>query len=158
MTTTGRSEPLAHTEATFSLTLEAPMEVVTPLFGAERERVWADDWDPEFVYPTPAADREGMVFTVAHDGARSIWVNTRFDLDGGHVQYCYVLPSVMATRITIRVSSEGRSTRVDVTYERTALRAEVNEHVRRLSDADRGYGSEWQEQIGGYLRRRAARS
>lgn len=55
-----------HTEEGFSFIANAPMERVAPLFGAEGERVWAPHWDPEFVYPVPAADQEGMVFRVAH--------------------------------------------------------------------------------------------
>ena len=37
-----------------------------PLFGANEERKWAPDWKPQFVYPNPARDQQGMVFQVAH--------------------------------------------------------------------------------------------
>lgn len=151
MTTTQGAPLLAHSEATFTFTLEAPTDVVAPLFGAHQERLWASDWDPRFLHPVPAADREGMVFTVAHPEGESVWVNTRFDLAGGLVQYTYVLPAVMATRITIRIAAKGRQTQVDVRYDRTALRPENDDRVRRLSEADRDSGPEWKSLIDAHL-------
>src|SRR5271167_1816748 len=78
---------LAHTRTEFSFTVDAPFEQVVPLFGAHEERKWADGWDPQFVYPTPARDQQGEVFKVAHGQHSSVWVNTAFDLAAGRIQY-----------------------------------------------------------------------
>ncbi len=45
---------LAHTDRTFEFIAFAPMPRVAPLFGAERERDWAPDWNPVFLWPDSA--------------------------------------------------------------------------------------------------------
>ena len=57
----------AHVSSTFHFTVNAPMREAAPLFGPEGERAWAGkDWEPHFVFPAPARDVEGAVFTVQH--------------------------------------------------------------------------------------------
>src|SRR5271156_2883574 len=89
VTSTGASR--AHAEEKFAFVARASMEQVAPLFGADKERVWSPGWDPQFVYPLPAADTQGMVFSVAHHDFRSVWVNTELNLNAGRVQYVYVI-------------------------------------------------------------------
>ncbi len=143
-----------HTEERFSVIVYAPMERVMPLFGADKERVWAPEWNPQFVYPVPAADVRGMVFTLAHKYGKSVWLNTQFDWKNGRVQYVYVIPDALATLITLQLYAEGDKTRVEVDYDRTALSTEADTHVRQLAERDRTRGPEWERQIGEYLAKR----
>jgi hypothetical protein len=128
------------------------MARVAPLFGADRERVWAPGWAPRFLHPATAADQEGMVFAVRHGHSDAVWVNTRLDLTAGVVQYVYVLPERLATQITLHLAPDGARTQVEVTYARTALRAAANAHVDALAAHDRAAGPEWAQQINDYLR------
>jgi hypothetical protein len=143
----------AHTEEKFAVIARAPMPQVVPLFGADKERVWAPGWDPHFVHPVPASDEEGMVFTAAHSHLRSVWVNTEFDPKAGRIQYVYVIPDAMVTRITLRLMPEGNQTRVQVAYDRTALSEEGDAHVRHMSERDRGSGPDWEKQVNEYLQK-----
>jgi hypothetical protein len=143
----------AHSEEKFAFTAQAPMERVAPLFGADHERVWSPGWDPQFVHPQPATDVRGMVFTVAHGHHEAVWVNTQLDLKNGRVQYAYVVPDMLATLITLQLTAEGEKTRVEVKYERTALNADADEHVRRMAEKDRAAGPEWEKQVNEYLGR-----
>ena len=128
---------LAHTRTEFHFVADAPFEQVAPLFGANEERKWAADWNPQFIYPTPAHDQPGMVFRVAHGDHSSVWVNTAFDLAAGHIQYAYVLNDAMATLIDIHLTRESaQKTGVTVVYERTALMPEANEHVQHFAKGD----------------------
>ena len=146
------STPLEHTRTQFEFTVNAPLELAAPLFGADRERVWAPEWNPQFLYPNPAHDQQGMVFAVSHGERTSTWVNTTFDLAGGHIQYAYVLAAAMVTTIDIRLARSGPAkTHVVVVYERTALIAEANEHVQHFAANDAKAGKEWEELINGYL-------
>jgi len=147
MSGTGR----AHTEEKFVFTARAPMERVAPLFGADKERVWSAKWEPQFIYPLPAKDAQGMVFTVAHGHLASVWVNTEFDLKNGRVQYVYVIPDALATVITLRLAPEGNETRVEVEYDRSAMNAEADTHVRHLAEQDRSAGAEWEKAVNEYL-------
>lgn len=140
-----------HIERTFNFLAKAPLEAVAPLFGADKERDWAPEWNPVFVWPRKATDRQGMVFTVVHGDRRAVWVNTAFEPMEGHIQYAYVIPEAMATSITLRLTPEGRWTRVTVEYARTALSADANGFVRRMAEHDGGQGPEWGERINLYL-------
>ena len=142
---------LAHTEQAFEFVAKAPMPIVAPLLGADRERLWAPDWAPEFLWPAVAHDRAGMVFSLAHGEKTAIWVNTAFDLQSGRVQYVYVIPDTMVTVIALRLAPQENGTHVAVTYQRTALNAEAGDLVRQMAAQDAAAGPEWEEQINGYL-------
>lgn len=147
-------EQRTHTRTEFTFTVNAPLEVAAPLFGANEERKWSADWNPQFVYPLPASDQSGMVFRVEHPQHSSIWVNTAFDLAAGHIQYAYVLNDAMATLIDIRLTRDSaQKTGVTVVYERTALLPEANEHVQHFAKGDEKAGKEWEEAINGYLQK-----
>lgn len=147
----------AHTKEKFVFTANAPMEQVVPLLGADRERVWAPGWEPQFVHPLPAADVPGMVFVVAHSNRKSVWVNTEFDAKKGRIQYVYMIPDALVTSITLQLTPEGNKTRVEVEYERTALSVEADAHVRHLAEGDRTSGPDWEKQVNGYLGRVSSR-
>ncbi len=143
---------LAHIRNEFSFTVDAPFEQVVPLFGAHEERKWAHDWDPQFVYPSPARDQQGMIFKVEHGQHSSIWINTALDLTAGHIQYAYVLNDAMATLIDIHATRQGpQKTGVTVVYERTALIPEANEHVQHFGKGDQNAGKEWGEEMNAYF-------
>jgi hypothetical protein len=146
-----------HTEEKFAFTAHGRMEDVALLFGADKERVWSPGWNPKFVHPVPAADEEGMVFTVAHDHLKAGWVNTEFDLKNGRIQYVYVIPDALVTVITLRLQPHGDHTQVEVEYDRTALSAEADAHVRHLAEGDRTSGPEWERQVNAYLARTESR-
>jgi len=149
----------ARERSEFEFVAHAPYAQVFPLFGAEKERVWAGkEWDPTFIYPRPANDVQGSVFTVKHGHATTIpWVNTAFDARSGHVQYVYVIPEVLTTLIDIHIAAQdAQNTKVDVVYERTALTAGGDERVRHMAAHDRQSGPEWSDQINRYLQSAAS--
>ena len=148
---TNSNAALAHMEARFEFVANGPMEEVAPLMGANRERLWAPGWDPHFLYPKPASDQAGMVFTLTHGPFLVPWVNTDFDPFAGLMQYVYVIPDTLVTVITLRVTPQGNTTHVAVEYDRTALNAAANQRVQHMAEHDRGSGPEWKEQIDGYL-------
>jgi hypothetical protein len=142
-----------HTCEHFAFTADAPLDIAWPLFGADKERAWAPGWHPKFVWPANAMDQEGMVFKVAQGGKTAVWVNTAFDRPARHIQYVCVLPEVMVTVVTLRLASLDHSTRIAVTYARTALDKAANDAVKAMAERDRAAGREWEEQINTYLRR-----
>jgi len=153
------SGPVAHVRSEFEFTVHAPYRVAAPLFGPEGERVWAgSDWDPHVLYPQPAHDIQGAVFTIQHGHRHhAYWVNTAFDMDARHVQYVYVIPDVLATLIDVRFSEiDPANTRVNVAYERTALNPDANEHVRNAGNSDRNSAKEWGDAINNYLAKQNA--
>jgi hypothetical protein len=150
------TRPLLHTEHTFGFTVAAPADVVGPLFGANRERVWAPGWHPRFLWPPDAADQPGMVFAVSHGHASAIWVNTAFDLTAHYAQYVYTIPDVMVTVISLHWLEQADSTHVTVRYDRTALDPAANATVEHMATYDAASGPDWAQQIGAYLLRSAS--
>jgi len=142
---------LAHTERTFTFSVDAPPDAVGPLFGADKERMWAPGWNPDFVWPYKGDDRAGMVFTIGHGADKAVWVSTAFDQIGRHCQYVYVMPDKMVTVITLDWTPRGKSTLVRVKYDRTALSPAANALVKARAAQDARSGPEWAGQIADYL-------
>jgi len=142
---------LLHTREQFSLVANAPFEIVWPLLGADNERAWAPDWEPVFLWPEKAFDQEGMVFMIRQGTTNAVWVNTAFDRTARKIQYVYVIPDLVVTVITLRLTPDSRSTAIDVLYERTALAVAANENVQDMAARDRAAGKEWSRQINGHL-------
>jgi hypothetical protein len=145
------SRALLHTREQFCLVANAPFEAAWPLFGADKERAWAPDWDPIFLWPDKAFDQEGMVFKVRHAEKTAVWVNTAFDRIERRIQYVYVIPDVVVTVITLKLMPQSGSTAVDVVYERTSLNCAANETVQEMAARDRLAGEEWSRQINLHL-------
>ena len=83
---------------------------------------------------------------------KAVWVNTLFDVNAHHFQYVYFLPGIMVTIIDVRFNPlSANQTAVNVTYTRTALTPEGNEHVTAMSEADKTAGPDWQKSIDSYL-------
>jgi hypothetical protein len=144
---------VVHVRNEFEFTARAPYQVLAPLFGAEGERAWSGgNWDPHFLYPQPAEDIQGAVFTIHHGHRQAYWINTSFDKSARHFQYVYVIPEAMVVLIDVRFSEvDAANTKVNVAYERTALDPGANAHVQELGNADRQGGREWGTAVNDYL-------
>jgi hypothetical protein len=151
----GATASPAHVRTEFDLTVHAPYSVAFPLFGPDGERSWAGaDCNPQFVYPSPAADIQGTVFTVEHGAHQAVWVNTVFDVEGHHIQYAYFISDVMVTTINLTfLPLDSADTKVTVVYERTALGIAANEPVQEFGAADRARGADWEKAINTYLQK-----
>ena len=149
--------PLEHVRSEFTFTVQAPMAEAFPLFGPEGERGWAGPhWGPQFLYPQPAKDVEGAVFRIQHGHHSATWVNTAFDARAGHAAYVYVIEGRLATRIDVQLSpADAGTTRVRVTYERTALSPSMNSEIAEMAQRDAKMGPEWERDIAEYLMARA---
>jgi limonene-1,2-epoxide hydrolase len=145
---------LSRARSEFTFTVHAPLAVAFPLFGPEGERPWAGPhWNPQFIYPVPAKDVEGAVFRVHHGHHSATWVNTAFDVQGGHAAYVYVIDGKLATRIDVQLTSlDTATTSVRVMYERTALSTSVNPDIAEMAQTDPKMGPEWEQAIAAYLK------
>ena len=143
---------LLRTETAFDLVVHLPYDQAAPLFGPAGERPWAGiHWNPQFLYPQPAHDEQGAVFTVQHGPVTAVWVNALFDLDSRRFIYAYFVPDIMVTTIDLRFSPGPNTTQVHVVYTRTALTPEGNEHVTAFTNKDKSAAHEWQQEIDTYL-------
>jgi hypothetical protein len=84
MTASAISEPVhigapLHTCEQFAFTAHAPVDVTWPLFGADKERVWAARLVPGFCLAPERRRPGGMVFKVSRGDKTAVWVNTALD-------------------------------------------------------------------------------
>jgi hypothetical protein len=139
----------AHVSNSFQFVVRAPLIRAAALFGPEGERCWAGaHWNPEFLFPQPGKDVQGAVFTVQHGPHKSVWVNTLFDTKAGRMQYVSFIPGALVSTVDVQLTPlDPASTRVQVTYARTALDIATNEDVEAMGKSDRESGPDWQQAI-----------
>ena len=149
--------PPARVHNSFQFTIDASLNRTAPLFGPEGERCWAGQhWNPQFLYPSPAKDIEGAVFTVQHGPHKSVWVNTRFNLTSGQIQYVSFIPDAFVSTVDVQLAAiDPSTTGVTVTYSRTALSPAANDDVEALGAGDRDSGPHWQKAIENCLKEQA---
>lgn len=154
--------PALRLRSEFAIAVRLPLDLAVGLFGAHGERAWAGkDWDPRFLRPLPPEDREGSVFLVDHDRRERLGLTTLFDRARGHVRHVFLLGDRCATVIDVHLVARGpAASRVTVVYERTALRPEAEDEVRKLASGDAAQAPEWEASIDAVapsiLRRRPA--
>ena len=139
----------AHVSNSFQFVIKAPLSHAAHLFGPEGERCWAGEhWNPEFLYPQPAKDVQGAVFTIQQGSHKSVWVNTLFDPTEGRMQYVSFVSGTLVSSVDVRLTALDRSsTSVEVTYTRTALDVAANDEVQAMGRSDRESGPHWQQAI-----------
>ncbi len=147
------SPQLLRTQTAFDLVVHLPYAEAAPLFGPQGERPWAGKhWNPQFLYPQPARDEQGAVFTIHHGSVTAVWVNTLFDIEAHHFQYAYFIPVIMVTIVDVRFTpTDPTTTQVHVVYTRTALTPEGNDHVTAFTATDKTAAHDWQQSIDTYL-------
>jgi hypothetical protein len=90
-----------------------PPERAFDLFTAEGERLWAPGWDPTIL--------SEAVFLTRHGGEETIWTIVEADRGTGRLCYSRVSPGVRAGTVRVRLSPDGTGSRVEVSYDMTAL-------------------------------------
>ena len=132
---------LAQQTQSFTISLQGSVTEATPLFGPVREAEWAPQWNPHFVNPPEAAQRDGVVFLTHNaQGKERIWVVTEYDVKEGHVSYTFIIPGNSVATLKIHVQPDGeRQSKATVTYCFLALAPEGNDEVNQ-------HDAHWAEQ------------
>ena len=102
--------------------LHLPAADAFKLFTAEGERLWVPDWTPEILGAVPQAP--GLVFLTGEGAEQTIWTVIQSDPSRGLLLYSRVTPGSRAGLVEVRLTGENERTRVDVSYDLTALSAE----------------------------------
>jgi hypothetical protein len=120
--------------------LNGSLDKVFPLFGAIREKEWAEGWDPRIVYSTTNLLEEHMVFQTAteypEEEADKTWVVSKYVPDQAYIEYT-VFTSVRVYWITIqcRENPGARTTRAEVSYIFTGLSEPGNALIEKALNA-----------------------
>jgi len=138
-------------ERSFTILLNAPASVAMAAFGPLEERRWAPDWNPRFLFPTPAREEQGAVFVVERE-RKQTWLLQTWNPHDGIARYVAFDPDVKLTEIVIQVEPiDARSSRAVVAYTRTSLGQAGDREVAAFADSFAGEASHWQSAINAYL-------
>jgi hypothetical protein len=127
---------------TATLSVPLPPKEAMPLFTARGERRWVDGWDPEFPAGEPDEEDEGTVWITRAGDRTTYWVVAAKEAQS--VCYGRTTPGFAAGIVEVRVrDSEANETRLDVTYDLTAL---TEEGAGELEE----FAATFQEDIGSW--------
>ncbi|RPI79605.1 MAG: hypothetical protein EHM45_02225 [Desulfobacteraceae bacterium] len=137
--------------------LNGPLDKVFPLFGAIREKEWAEGWDPRMVYSTTQLLEEHMVFQTAteYPGEESnkTWVVSKYAPEQAYIEYT-VFTSVRVYWVAIqcRENPGARTTQAEVVYTFTGLNAAGNFLIEKaLNEMFIHDLKDWEKAINYYL-------
>ena len=135
--------PVRRARLSGSVRLPPGCEAALFLFSPRGEKLWADDWDPQF--PAPAEDdtEPGTVFETVHGPQRTTWVVSARD-PGRSVRYARVVHGQNAGTVTVSLDDSGAAT---VEYDLTALSDEAATHLARFAAHYPQYLQHWEQAI-----------
>ncbi len=141
---------------TSTITLNAPLEKVFPLFGPIKEMEWAAGWQPEIIYSQADNIEAYMVFKTkshGHGEPDYIWTVSRYAPAEALIEYTIFTPNRL-WRITVqcRKAAAAQTTQADITYTYTALNelgAAINQKAIEAMYAHNL--KDWEEAINFYL-------
>lgn len=144
-----------HVERTATIKLRGAPDAVFPLFGPDREREWAAQWEPEAIYPERVVAEEGAVFRTRH-GGEAIWVVNRYNERKRVVEYTNFRHENRVTCIRISVSGDPDNADwsvASVTYSLTALSENGAQIVAHMSESHyEVMMEEWEREINAILK------
>jgi hypothetical protein len=115
---------------------QAAPERVFPLLCPVHEADWVPGWEYRLIYTRSGVAELGCVFTTPNpDGRDSVWIVTDYDPAAYRINFCWVWPEMVATRLEIQLRPVGRETDAHIRYTYTGLSEAGNAEVRRYDRA-----------------------
>ncbi|MED5618280.1 SRPBCC family protein [Ideonella sp. BN130291] len=113
-----------HTDASHTITIEAPIERCFMFFTPAGEELWVDGWQPQYLWPSDGRTEAGMVFTTGQGEEHTIWMLVDFDRRAHRSRYARVTPGSRTGLVEVRCRAlDAERTEVSVSYMLTALSA-----------------------------------
>ena len=142
---------------TSSITLNASLKTVFPLFGPIEEKKWAYGWNPQIIFSSTNKLEQKMVFKTGQKEkveTDSIWVVSRFLPQQALIEYTvFTFDKVWWITIQCQKEISNQTTRAKITYTFTGLtekgNASIIKHLARIYAHDL---KDWEEAINYYLK------
>jgi hypothetical protein len=147
---------LVSAERTITVSLRASQRVAFALFGPVEEQKWTPDWRPRFLFRSgPPEQPDFAVMTNGNEDDAPIWVISAYDKLRGYIQYVSFRPGKTLTLVSIQCfPARHDTTRVRITYRRTALRPESNAAVEHFAAGFTSEAQHWENTLNEYLQKR----
>jgi len=135
--------------------MSVPIEELFPLFSPEGEKHWVPGWDYKNVMGTTELSEDYVFLTKTHDHGttEAIWIVKKYDPGLHFVQFYKIEPGDKIGVVTVEcLELEAEKTKVQVTYEYTALSATGEKFISEFSDsAYQAFIGEWQTLLLSYF-------
>jgi len=141
-----------------TITLEAGLGEVFPLFGPVREMDWAEGWNPKILTGDPDHVAEHMVFETEsghpEDRNPATWIVSKYDPDRAYIEYTvYTQKRLWWIAVSCRAREGATTTEATIEYTYLGLDEDGNRHNRdALERMFRHDLKDWQAAINHYLR------
>jgi hypothetical protein len=144
-----------HVSRSGIIKLAAPPQKVFHLFEPIDEKLWAEGWTPEILYPSVEKTIAGMVFLTAnHRGEpKTIWYMTKYDTTGFEVEYLRISPESRLGIVAVKCEAgDEANTLAKVSYTFTALSEQGNQWLENFTvEHYRAMMLDWEKAINHYL-------
>jgi hypothetical protein len=134
--------------------LDAPVDVVFPLFDAHNEGLWVEGWNPAVIYPGNGPCREHMVFRTEQKfpgEGECTWVKSYVNKERGEVSYT-VYTGERLWIIDVRCREDNGRTNASVRYTYIGLCDQGNRrNTQALDIMYRQNLNDWEQAINDYL-------
>lgn len=143
-----------HAIAEHTIALPLSADEAFPLFTPEGERLWIEDWSPQYFYPANGETIAGMVFATGHGDETSYWTLVDFDNAARTARYNRVTPGSRSAIVEVRCEAiAGRETKVTVRYSLTSLSDAGNQTIAAFVGGYQAMIEDWRAKIIAYLQR-----
>ncbi len=138
-------------------TVATDADTAFPLFSPLGEKAWVPGWAPDLIHPAGVDWAEGLIFKTREELGDAIWVVSRLDWAGHHVEYYRVEPERYVVRIIVDCTPAAeRTTSVSVVYEFAGLSERGNADIAAMSgEAYAAKMIRWSQMIGAILQRQS---
>jgi hypothetical protein len=147
-----KAEKVSQTDSIF---LNGNIKEVFPLFGAFKERKWAEEWNPTLLYMSADTIEEGTTFKTkghGHGETEFIWRINKYDSKGHIIQYLVMSPNRYWT-ITVKCTKMAKTkTMAQITYTFIGLN-ELGNHIDKhfLTIIYEHHLKDWEQAINSFL-------
>jgi hypothetical protein len=147
---------------TASITLNAGIDSVFPLFGAFEERKWSEGWNPTPIYPLTETVEEGTTFKTEghrHGEREFLWRVSKYNSNQHLIQYLVSSENRCWTITVICSTAADNKTLAQITYTYVGLNKlgnEINKHA--IATIYKEDLQDWQDDINYYLSTGATKS
>ncbi len=138
-----------------SFTIDAPVDLLFPLFSPEGEKKWVPGWDYINVMDSVELKEDYIFLTQNHDhsAADAIWIVKKYLPEQHLVAYYKIEPGQKAGLVTVKCTAlENGKTNIRVSYSYQALSAEGENFIREFtSKVYTEFIAEWEVMLNRYL-------
>jgi hypothetical protein len=137
---------------TYTQRLVAEPSAVFQQLCPVREADWIADWDPVAVYSNSGVAEPDCVFVTPAAPGDAVWYITRHEPQNTLAEMLKIVPTVTATKISIRLRPAVTGSEAEITYMHTSLGPAGDAFIEAFTEEHyRAFMETWERRLNHYL-------